>query len=94
MTTISSTITTGGQPQNVGPFSASTSMLFSNGGASDPIYVAVNGQPASAQNGIIVQGTVLVEATGNNPALWPILSNKPFSIFGALTNQPFSVRYS
>ena len=93
-TTYSTTITVGGVAQSVGALNASTSMLFSNGGTADPIYVAVNGLPASAQNGIIVQGNVLVDAVGSNSGLWPILSNKPFSIFGPLTNQPFTVTYT
>jgi hypothetical protein len=95
MSTIySTTITTGGVAQYVNALGASTSMSFSNGGASDPIIVSVNGLPASLTNGVRVIGTMLVDATNHNPGIWGALSNNAFSIWAPVTNQPLTITYS
>jgi hypothetical protein len=93
-TTYSTTIAVAGVAQNVGPLSANTFMSFSNGGSDDPIIVSVNGLPASLTNGVRVIGTMLVNATGSNSGLWPVLAGNAFSIWAPASNQVLTVTYS
>jgi hypothetical protein len=93
MTTINSTITTGGQPQWQAPLNASTTISIINNAAPEQLIVSATG-PAGPLNGLVIDTALVIDSTGNNPALFPSFSNGAISIWGPNTGQSFTITYS
>ena len=93
MTVINSTITLGGAAQWQATLNASSSIVIKNNAAPEQLIVAANG-PAGPLNGVIIDTSLTIDSTGNNPGLWASFSNGSISIFGRNTGQSFSIVYS
>lgn len=93
MTTINGTITTGNVAQWQAALNASTSVVITNNAPGEQLIVAATG-PAGPLNGVIIDTSLTINATGSNPGLWPSFSNGAISIFGRNTGQSFTIVYS
>jgi len=88
MTTINGSITQGFLAQWQAPLNASTTISIINHAAPEQLIVSATG-PAGPLNGVIIDTSLTIDATGNNPGLWPAFSNGAISIYGPNTGQSY-----